>query len=145
MSLLKMNIIGHLGQDAEVKEFSGNYVINFSVAHTSKRKGKNNEEISTTTWIRCSYWKDSQDKTKVANYLKKGTQVFVEGLPSAVHFSTNNGEVVSRLECRVYDLILLGSSKNSNLPSSEEESSSNYESNSEQRPEMKEENDDLPF
>ena len=69
----------------------------------------------------------------------------MEGLPSAVHFSTNNGEVVSRLECRVYDRNLLGSSKNSNLPSSEEESSSNYESNSEQRPEMKEENDDLPF
>ena len=47
--MLKMEMIGHLGADAEVKEFNGNKFVSFNVAHTEKRNGG-----ERTTWVSCT-------------------------------------------------------------------------------------------
>jgi len=57
--MIELTIIGHLGQNAEVKhvENAGNKkVINFSVAHTEKWKDKENVSQSRTIWVECAYW-----------------------------------------------------------------------------------------
>jgi single-strand DNA-binding protein len=108
--MLKLQIIGYLGRDAEVREVGGNnVVISFSVAYTEKYKDRNGVLQEKTTWVRCSLWRQP-DKTAVAQYLTKGTQVFVEGVPSAnAYLSKEDNKPMASLECRVSNLELLGS------------------------------------
>lgn len=105
--MLKAQIIGHLGKDAEIKEVNGQYVIEFSVAHSVKDKSGS----SLTTWVKCSFWKQTRDNCRVAEFLKKGTQVHVHGDISARAYLTKSGEAAPDLSIRVSDLQLLGSGK----------------------------------
>ena len=72
--MIKTQVIGHLGKDAVVTSVLGKTVINFSVAHTEKFKDASGAVKEKTTWVDCSNW---TDKTAIAPYLKKGTQVYV--------------------------------------------------------------------
>ena len=97
MSLLKLEVIGNLGKDAEIKDVSGKCVIEFSVAHSVKQK----DNTYLSTWVKCSYWRESRDKCAIANYLKKGGQVYVCGEPTVGVYTNNKGETVSDLKLRV--------------------------------------------
>lgn len=68
--MLKVQLIGFIGKDAEVIQSNGKQFAKFSVA--VDETGKNNEK--KTRWLTCY---TSQDK--LAQWLKKGKQVFVEG------------------------------------------------------------------
>ena len=72
--MLKLQIIGNLGADAERKTTNGRDFVTFRVAHTFKA-GDGREE---TTWVSCAM---NGDGGKVLQYLKKGTKVFVSGRP----------------------------------------------------------------
>lgn len=106
--MIKMQVIGHLGQDATVNQVSGKNVINFSVAHSEKYKNAQNVQMEKTTWVSCSYW---TDKTGVAQYLRKGTQVYVEGQPDVKMYENRNREQQANIVCRVFSIQLLGSNQ----------------------------------
>ena len=103
--MIKIQAIGHLGKDALVKQVNGKNVINFSVAHTEKYKDSNDVQHEKTTWIDCSYW---VDRTTVAKYLIKGTQVYIEGKPEARGFQKADGSTSGSLVVRVLNIQLLG-------------------------------------
>ena len=73
--MVKLEVIGHIGKDATVNEYNGKKVINFSVAHSEKYKDASGNVVNKSVWVDCAYWVES---TAVAQYLKKGTQVYVE-------------------------------------------------------------------
>jgi single-strand DNA-binding protein len=102
--MLKMVAIGHLGKDAEVKIHGTECVINFSVAHSDKWND-NGVKKERTTWVSCSWW---TEKHTIAQYLKKGTQVYVEGVPEAKVWK-KEGDPQPFLNLRVFSLQLLGS------------------------------------
>jgi single-strand DNA-binding protein len=106
--MIKMQVIGHLGQDATVNTVNGKTVINFSVAHSEKYKNKDGVEIDKSVWVSAAYW---TDRVNVALYLKKGTQVYLEGSPEAKTYTNKNNEVIPQLQIRVAALNLLSSSK----------------------------------
>jgi len=107
--MIKLQVIGHLGQDATVNNVNGKNVINFSVAHSEKFKNKEGVDVNKSVWVSCAYW---TEKTNVAAYLKKGTQVFVEGSPEAKTYrNQNTNEVMPQLALRVISIQLLSSSK----------------------------------
>lgn len=109
--MIKLQLIGHLGQDATVNEVNGRKVINFSVAHSEKYKNKEGVEVNKSVWVSCAYW---TDKTSVVNYLKKGTQVYAEGAPEAKTYrNQTTNEVMPQLSLRVTSIQLLSSNKNS--------------------------------
>lgn len=84
--MIKMEIIGNLGADAEVKVYNGNKFVSFRVAHTDKWVDQQTGVISTqTTWVSCSLNGDGGGLTP---YLKKGTKVFVRGTPNFVVYSS---------------------------------------------------------
>lgn len=84
--MIKLEIIGNLGADAEVKVYNGNKFVSFRVAHTDKWVDQNTGVISTqTTWVSCSMNGDGGGLTP---YLKKGTKVFVRGTPNFVVYSS---------------------------------------------------------
>ena len=106
--MIKIQCIGHLGQDATVNTVNGKTVINFSVAHSEKYKNKDGLEVDKSIWANCAYW---SDRINVAMYLKKGTQVYVEGIPEVKTYTNKNNEIIPQLQIRVASLNLLSSLK----------------------------------
>jgi single-strand DNA-binding protein len=106
--MIKMQVIGHLGQDATVNNVNGKSVINFSVAHSEKYKNKDGVEVNKSIWVSSAYW---TDRINVAMYLKKGTQVYLEGVPDARTYTNKNNETLTQLSLRVTSLSLLSSNK----------------------------------
>ena len=103
--MLQVQQIGYLGNDCNVQEINGNRVINFNVASTEKYAGRDGKEIEVTTWLNCSFWTTS----KVNEWLKKGSLIFVQGSLSAalIDLPNTNGEKDVRLNCRVSKIELL--------------------------------------
>ena len=104
--MIKLQAIGHLGKDAIVNTVNGRNVINFTVAHTEKFKDGQGVQKDRTVWVDCAYW---TDKTAIAPYLKKGTQVFVDGSPDVRSYTTADGRAGATLILRVASVQLLGS------------------------------------
>ena len=150
--MIKLQIVGNLGADCILKEVSGKNVINFNVAHTEKFKDAQGNLKERTTWVNCAYW---TDRTAVAQYLKKGKQVFVDGSPEVEVYTNKDGQPAATLRVRVRDLQLLGGNTDGNTgnqssyasaPASSS-SGSNYNTNSNKpvTAAMEEPADDLPF
>lgn len=74
----QIQIIGNLGEDAQVRDFNGAKFVTFRVACSEKVK-QSGEFVTVTTWYSCSY---NRPDSGVVQFLKKGTTVFVQGLPS---------------------------------------------------------------
>lgn len=104
--MIKLQVIGNLGRDAVVNNVNGKSVINFAVAHTEKYKNAQGVQQDKTTWVDCAYW---TDRTAVAPYLKKGTQIYVEGQPDVRNYTTKEGVPGSSLTLRVLSVQLIGS------------------------------------
>lgn len=149
--MIKLQIVGNLGADCIQKEVNGKNVINFNVAHTEKFKDAQGNLKEKTIWANCAYW---TDRTAVAQYLKKGKQVFVDGSPEVEIYTNKDGQPAATLRVRVRDLQLLGSNSDgsqgnagsySSSPATTSTSGSNYESNKPVAAEMEDAADDLPF
>ena len=108
--MIKLQIVGHLGKDAIVKEVNGKNVINFSVAHSEKYKDGQGVLKEKTTWVECAYW---TDRTAVAPYLTKGTLVYTEGSPEAEAYTNREGQNAATLRMRVMNLQLLSGKEGS--------------------------------
>jgi len=146
--MIKLQVIGNLGKDAQVNNVNGKTVINFNVAHTERYKDAQGNQKDRTTWVDCSYW---TDRTAVAPYLKKGTQVYVEGTPDVRSYTTTDGRQGASLTLRIVSVQLLGAKPSSG--SGGEQSNYGGESNPTQSynpaptatADSNEAMDDLPF
>ncbi|MFO0359252.1 MAG: single-stranded DNA-binding protein [Flavobacteriales bacterium] len=107
--LNRYSFIGNLGADAEVRTINDNQraVISFLVAITDKWKDQQGNPQEKTTWVKCSIWR-KPDQTGIAQYLKKGQQVLIEGEPSARSWTDKDGNAQASLECTVREVALLG-------------------------------------
>ncbi len=103
--MIKLQVIGHLGKDALVNNVNGKNVINFTVAHSERFKDAQGNQKDRTIWVDCAYW---TDRTAVAPYLKKGTQVYVDGQPDVRTYTTQDGRNGATLTLRVLSVQLLG-------------------------------------
>lgn len=103
--MIKLQVIGNLGKDCVVNTVNGKSVINFTVAHTEKYKDSGGNQQEKTTWVDCAYW---TDRTAIAPYLTKGTQVFAEGTAEVRSFQRNDGTAGASLSMRVREVQLLG-------------------------------------
>ncbi len=113
--MIKMQVIGRLGKDCLVNNVNGKNVINFTVAHSEKYKDSQGNLQEKTIWVECAYW---TDRTAIAPYLVKGTQVFAEGQPEVRTFTRNDGTSGATLSMRVRDVQLLGNKVEGNAPAS---------------------------
>lgn len=84
----KTVIIGNLGQDAQVKATQqGTQFLSFTVAVSEKVKGE-----ESTTWFSCSGWGERFTQS-LAQYLKKGTKVYIEGNYSPSLYQRQDGSM----------------------------------------------------
>ena len=146
MSKLKINAIGNLGHDCSIKHLdNGVTAINFSIACTEKYTDKSGTKHEKTTWVDCVLWR-KPDKLKIADYLKKGTQVSIEGKPEVRAWNSKEGEARAAISVRVDELILLGGkSVAANQPAAESVQPAANAMNDSQPFVAATQEDDLPF
>lgn len=74
----QVQLIGHLGQDAELKKFdSGKVTVNVRIATSESYKNKSGEKIEETQWHNLIAWGKTAEI--MGMYFKKGKQVAVSG------------------------------------------------------------------
>lgn len=84
--MIKIEIIGNLGADAQLQVYNGNKYVSFRIANTDSWTDKATGEIKKSTqWVSCTL---NGDGGALAQYLKKGTKVFVRGNAQFVVFSS---------------------------------------------------------
>lgn len=74
----KVILIGNLGQDPELRQTQGgNPVVSIRLATTERRKGADGNWADHTEWHSVTAW--GRTAENVAQYCRKGKQIFVEG------------------------------------------------------------------
>jgi len=92
-SVNKVILIGNLGRDPEVRQFSnGGQVCNLAIATSESWKDRNTgERKEKTEWHRVSIY--SEGLARVAeSYLRKGSKVYIEGQLETRKWTDQNGQ-----------------------------------------------------
>ena len=135
--MIKVEVIGNLGADAQLQEKNGNRFVSFRVANTDKWTDKaTGQIIESTQWISCTM---NGDGGALTPYLKKGCKVFVRGNAQFVVFSsakTHQMEVGVNLFVR--EIELCGGQK-------ENQQTAQQPAKTAQKGKKVENTDDLPF
>ena len=76
-SINKVIIVGNLGRDPELKEYSNGLIANLSIATTRRYNGKDGQPVSETEWHRVVFFGRTAEICR--DYLTKGSCVYVEG------------------------------------------------------------------
>ena len=105
--MLKLEILGNIGNDAQVKDFNGKKYTAFNVAHSEKFKNQQGVETERTTWV--SVLKPGE--SGLVQYLKKGTPVFVRGDLSVKAYKDNAGNWQVGVNCLAREVQLLPGGK----------------------------------
>jgi single-strand DNA-binding protein len=91
-----------LGSDSELRfTEKGDAVLQFNAAYDTGYGDR-----KKTTWVRCQLW--GKRANTLEQYLKKGTQVQLQGDIYLNEYTSKDGQKKSSLECNVSDIKLLG-------------------------------------
>ena len=97
--LNKVILIGRLGRDPETRFMpNGEAVCNFSVATSEKYTDKNGQRQEDTEWHNVTMYRKLAEIA--GKYLKKGSQVYIEGKIKSRKYTDKNG-----VERTAYDII----------------------------------------
>ena len=102
--MLKIEIIGNLGADAERKSSAYGDFYTFNVGCNRKFTNSSGVLETRTDWVSCNV---NHDVTRVLPWLVKGQKVFVRGDVSTRVFE-KNGQHFAGLNCNVRELELVG-------------------------------------
>lgn len=113
--MIKMEIIGNLGADAQMQVYNGNKYVSFRIANTDAWTDKNTGEIKKSTqWVSCSM---NGDGGNILPYLKKGTKIFVRGNAQIVVYSSpKTHQMEAGVNLFVREIELCGGSKDEDQP-----------------------------
>lgn len=104
--MLKVEVLGNLAADVEIKESNGSKFATFRVADTQKFKGQDGSDKEVTNWIDCTF---SNVESKVLQYLKTGVKVFVRGNASLRVYSSKKDRCMKAgLQVNVTEVELCG-------------------------------------
>ena len=119
-SINKVIIVGNLGRDPEMRTFpSGDQVANVTIATTDKWKDKNSGEMrELTEWHRVVF--NGRLAEIAAQYLRKGSQVYVEGSLRTRKWTDQSGVEKYTTEIRADSMQMLGSRQGMGEPSHDE-------------------------
>ena len=108
-SVNKVIIVGNLGRDPEMRAFpSGDQVANVTIATTDKWKDKQSGEMKEATeWHRVVF--NGRLAEIVGQYLRKGSQVYVEGSLRTRKWTDKDGIEKFTTEIRADQMQMLGS------------------------------------
>jgi single-strand DNA-binding protein len=108
-SVNKVIIVGNLGRDPETRSFpNGDQVANVTIATTDRYKDKTTGEMKEITeWHRVSFF--GRLAEIAGQYLRKGSQVYVEGSLRTRKWTDKDGAEKYSTEIRADSMQMLGS------------------------------------
>jgi len=147
----KVILVGHLGADPEVRyTAAGTAVANIRLATNHATRNRQTGEFQDTTeWHRVVFFERLAEV--VAEYLRKGAQVYVEGRIQTRKWQDQNGQDRYTTEIIANEMQMLGgrSSENTSAYAPKNEYSSeaptNAPSSAPQSPPPNQFDDDIPF
>ncbi len=146
-SLNKAMIIGRLGQDPEVRYTQSNTAVaNLSIATSERYKDSTGEWKENTEWHRVVAWGRLAEICQ--EYLKKGSQVYVEGPIQTRKWEDREGQTRYTTEIKALTLTMLDSKSSREeppAPPSKSDDSQPVSSNVNLDEDLDEIDDDLPF
>ena len=102
----KVILIGHLGVDPEVMVFdSGKKRVKLSLATSDNYKNANGDKVEQTQWHNVVIWGKPADIAE--KYLKKGSEVAIEGKLQYRSYDDKNGEKKYVTEISASELVLV--------------------------------------
>jgi single-strand DNA-binding protein len=106
-SVNKVILIGNLGRDPDMRYLpSGDAVANLAIATTDKYKDKTGQMVEATEWHRVAFF--GRTAEVCGQYLKKGSQVYIEGSLKTRKYTDKDGVEKYATEIRGDRMQMLG-------------------------------------
>ena len=103
----KVQLIGHVGQDPEIKSFDGGKKLaKLSIATNESYKNDKGEKVEETQWHNLIAWGKTADT--IEKYVVKGKEIAIEGKLTHKSYEDKNGEKRYVTEVVIDELLMLG-------------------------------------
>lgn len=103
----KVQLIGHVGQEPEIKTFDGGKkVANITIATNESYTNNKGEKIENTEWHRITAWGKVADI--IEKYVIKGKEIAIEGKLTHRSYDDKEGNKRYITEIVASELLLLG-------------------------------------
>ncbi len=103
----KVQLIGHVGQDPEIKNLEGGKKLaNVTLATNEQYTNAKGERVEQTEWHRITAWGKTAEI--IEKYVVKGKEIAIEGKLSHRSYDDKNGEKKYVTEIIVNELLLIG-------------------------------------
>lgn len=104
----RVQLIGHVGNDPEVKNLDGGKkVANFTIATNDSYRNDKGEKVEQTEWHKVVAWGKTAEI--IEKFVSKGKEVGLEGKLTHRSYEDKNGEKRYLTEVVVSEIMLLGS------------------------------------
>ena len=115
MALNKVLRIGNVGKDPEIRHLQGGAsVATITLATSERYKDRNGETRELTEWHTINAWRQLADLAE--NYIRKGSQIYVEGRIRTRSWDDQNGQKRYATEIPADVIQLLGRRNDSPAP-----------------------------
>jgi len=122
-SVNRATILGHIGREPETRAMpDGGMITNISVATTSTWKDKSGQKQEDTEWHRVAFFGKLAEIA--GEYLKKGSQVYIEGKIRTRKWQDKDGNDKYTTEILAENMQMIGSRPPSNSEESDSRASS---------------------
>ncbi len=103
----KVQLIGHVGNDPEIKTFDGGKKLaKLNVATNESYKNDKGEKVEETQWHSLIAWGKTADI--IEKYVIKGKEIAIEGKLTHRSYEDKNGEKRYVTEVVIDELLMLG-------------------------------------
>jgi len=102
----KVQLLGNIGKDPEVRETKSGNIVNMVMATSEKYTDKSGQKQENTEWHNLVVFGKLADV--VAKYVKKGDKLYVEGSITTRKWEDKEGNTRYTTEVKVRDLTMLG-------------------------------------
>ncbi len=105
----RVQLIGSLGQDPEIKTFDNGKMARFSMATNEIYRNKEGEKITETQWHNVVAWGNTA--TILEKYVRKGDKVGIEGKLVTRQWEDKDGQKRYITEVVANDVLMLSQKK----------------------------------
>ncbi|NBL65013.1 single-stranded DNA-binding protein [Flavobacterium sp. NST-5] len=104
----RVQLIGHVGQEPEVKTFGeGKKVANITLATNDFYRNEKGEKVEQTEWHRVVAWGKTAEI--IEKFVQKGKEIAIEGKLTYRNYEDKNGEKRYITEVVADEILLIGS------------------------------------
>lgn len=103
----KVQLIGHVGNEPEIKNFEGGKkVANLTLATNEIYRNEKGDKVEQTEWHKVVAWGKTAEL--IEKYVIKGKEIAVEGKLTYRSYEDKNGEKRNITEVIVNEILLIG-------------------------------------